>query len=209
MQRLGHIISIGAKSLCVILCLMFLVTGIAYPQSESEPNDQREQANTLPLNQAVTGHAFPEDDEDWYLFSVPEPGMDILVIELSAISGVDLSLSLFDDDGNELKETDYDDDDGGEIIVRMKVKPGKYYINVLAYIGSDEEATYTLSVKPSTRPPATEEEVRQALANALDYLALEQAPEGHWMGIYEESPGISGLALMAFLGGGCVPKNYS
>lgn len=209
MQRLGHIISIRAKSLCVILCLMFLVTGIANPQSDSEPNDQREQANILPLNQAVTGHAFPEDDEDWYSFSVPEPSLDILIIELSAISGVDLSLSIFDEDGKELKETDYDEDDEGEIIVRMKVKPGKYYVKVLAYIGSNEDEIYTLTARPWTKPPATEEEVRQALTKALDYLALEQAPEGHWLGNYEESPGISGLALMAFLGGGCVPKDYS
>ena len=185
------------------------MTGVAHSQSESEPNDQREQANTLPLNQAVTGHAFPEDDEDWYSFSVPEPGIDILIIELSAISGVDLSLSLFDGDGNELKETDYDEDDGGEIIVRMKVKPGKYYVKMLAYIGSNEDEIYTLIARPWTKPSATEEEVRQALTKALDYLAHEQAPEGHWLGNYEESPGISGLALMAFLGGGCVPKDYS
>ena len=209
MFRFRNIISVRTKSLNVLLCLIFLITGIAHSQSESEPNNEIDQANKLNLNQVIIGHAYPEDDRDWYSITIPEPGMDILIIELSAIPEVDLSLALHDAEGKELKEADYDDDGDEEILIRMKVRPGKYYINVLAYIGSDEEATYTLRARPSTRPPATEEEVRQALTKALDYLARKQAPEGHWLGDYEESPGIGGLALMAFLGGGCVPKDYS
>jgi len=39
---------------------------------EFEPNDDTEQANPLKLGQTIKGYSQPDDDEDWYSFSVPE-----------------------------------------------------------------------------------------------------------------------------------------
>ncbi len=209
MEKLSNIKPFYCKVLFGLAVVFLTNVAWAQVQNESEPNNEIGQANKLNLNQEMIGHGYPLDDRDWYVITIPEPGMDILIIELSAVPEVNLLLEFLDADGKELKEADNGEEGEEEIIIRMKVKPGKYYISVLAYYGSNEEVTYTLSAKQSTRPPATEEEVSQALTKALDYLARKQSSEGQWMGEYEGSPGIAGLALMAFLGGGCVPKDYS
>jgi hypothetical protein len=199
------------KSFILLFLLMtiLLLPKLAQSQTETEPNDEIEQANKMTLNQEMTGHGYPEDDRDWYVITIPEPGMDILIIKLSSVPEVNLLMEFLDADGEELKEADNGEEGEEEIIIRMKVLPGKYYISVLANYGSNEEVPYTLSAKQPTKPPATDDEVNQALTEALDYLAKKQTSGGYWMGEYEGSPGIAGLALMAFLGGECVPKDYS
>jgi len=192
--------------LLTCLCLSFAVWG--EQRNESEPNNEREQANELRLDKEITGHINPQNDEDWYVATIPQPGLEIFVIELSGVSGVNSKFGLYDSKGEELKEADNRDEGEKEVMVRMKVKPGKYFIRVYGD-NANAEAAYTLLAHKSTAPPATDEEVREALARALAYLADKQTSEGYWLGSYEESPGIAGLALMAYLGGECVPKDYS
>ncbi|MEA3420228.1 MAG: PPC domain-containing protein, partial [Acidobacteriota bacterium] len=129
---------------------------------EFEPNDELEQANKIQLGKAVNGFAHPDSDEDWYTVTLPESGLDILVVELSGLDGVDLSLELLDADGQELKEANNGEMGEKETIVRMKVKPGKYYI-VVNNSGFNVEKAYSLRAGKPTVPPATPEEVNQAL----------------------------------------------
>ncbi|HBY57400.1 MAG TPA: hypothetical protein DEG96_06010 [Candidatus Atribacteria bacterium] len=176
---------------------------------EFELNDEIEQANELKLGQIVTGYICPGYDEDWYIVTVPEKGLDILVIELSAVPQVDLSLTLLDDAGTKLKELDINGTGEEEVMVRMKFPSGKYYIGVEGGQANKEEP-YTLRVGKPTVTPATVEEVNQALTRALDYLAREQTKEGYWSQSRNDyKVGIAGLALQAFIGGECVPKDYS
>ncbi len=174
---------------------------------EFDPNDELEQANEIQLGKTVKGFAYPDSDEDWFAVTIPASGMDILVIELSELDGVDLLLALLDSDGQKLKEANNGEMDEKEMIVRMKVKPGKYYIMVNNY-GFNEEKAYTLRAGKPTAPPATPEEVNRALDKALDWLARIQTPEGSWPS-NESAIGISGLALMAFLGAECIQKDYA
>ena len=63
---------------------------------EFEVNNKKGQANELKLDQIITGYIFSRNDVDWYTVTVPEKGLDILVIELSAVPQVDLSFTLLD-----------------------------------------------------------------------------------------------------------------
>ena len=175
---------------------------------EFEPNDDRDHANELMGEQEVKGYANPHQDIDWFTIAVPEPGPAIWIIELSAVPQVDLFLELFDIDGNRLKRANIGEEGENERLVRMKVFPGRYYITVNS-VGGNTDAPYTLKPAESTKPPATPDEISESLTRALDYLALKQTEEGYWPGMYEGNAGIAGIALMAFIGADCVPKNYS
>jgi hypothetical protein len=175
---------------------------------EFEPNDDLEHANGLKDEQVIEGYANPHQDIDWFTITVPELGPAIWVVELSAVPQVDLFLELFDVDGNRLKQANIAEEGEDEMLVRMKVIPGKYYITVNS-VGGNADAPYMLKSAEFTKPPATPEEISESLTRALDNLALKQTEEGYWPGMYEGNAGIAGLALMAFIGADCVPKKYS
>jgi hypothetical protein len=175
---------------------------------EFEPNDDLEHANELKFGRVIEGYANPHQNIDWFTITVPEPGPAIWVVELSAVPQVDLFLELFDADGNRLKQANITEENDNEMLVRMKVVPGRYYITVDS-AGGNTDTPYTLKSAEYTKPPATPEEINESLTRALDYLAQKQTKEGYWPGMYAENPGIAGLALMAFVGADCVSKDYT
>jgi len=175
---------------------------------EFEPNDRQEKANEIELDQEIRGYCYPHDDRDWYFVTVSEPGIDILVAELSAIPEVDLFLQLYDPKGTRPKQANIGRAGEEEMIVRMKVPPGKYYF-VLNSDKAEEDIEYKLRIGKPTRPPASPEEVREALRRALDSLSKSQGLKGFWPSRYTQNPGIAGLCLMAFIGGDCAEKDYS
>jgi len=194
-----------------ILALIMLMTAPlparAHQAKEKEPNGEPAQASALPLNQEIQGFVNEEDDEDWYALTIPAPGLDILVIEVSGVSGIDFDLTFYDakNPDDELVEMDVNEEGGGEKIVRMKQRPGKYLIKVSGDESNPNEA-YTLRAGKPTKPPASSAEVAQALRKALDFLVSKQKPEGNFD---EGHIGKSGLALMAILSGKCTGKDYS
>jgi FKBP-type peptidyl-prolyl cis-trans isomerase len=175
---------------------------------EFEPNDDLEHANELEFEQVIEGYANPHQDIDWFTITVPEPGPAIWTVELSAVPQVDFHIDLFDADGNRLKQANIAEVGENEMLVRMKVFPGRYYITVNS-AGGNTDTPYTLKSAEYAKPPATPDEINESLTRALDYLALKQTGEGYWPGMYEGNAGIAGLALMAFVGADCVPKKYS
>jgi hypothetical protein len=175
---------------------------------EFESNDDRKKANEIKLDSVIEGHIQPSNDRDYYLITIPEPGMDIFVVELSSPTQANLHLELLDAEGNRLKSSELGGKGVKEQIVKMKFSSGQYYI----YAGSSEviaDATYSLRAGRPTVPPATEEEVQKALEKALDFLASKQTGAGDFTGRYKKHTGTTGLALMAFIGADCVPKDYT
>ncbi|MBN2265397.1 MAG: hypothetical protein JW775_06235, partial [Candidatus Aminicenantes bacterium] len=81
-----------------------------------------------------------------------------------------------------------------------------FLVNVHTDIGGDTEHPYTLRVRKNDRPPATPDEVRQALGKALDFLASTQQEDGSWPG---HPIAGAGLSVMAFVGGECAGKDHS
>jgi hypothetical protein len=198
----------GARSgfLVLMLLLLFCPYSGAQQAIEKEPNNEAAQANPLPLNSQIAGFANEENDEDWYLVTIPAPGMDILVIEAAGPPDVDLVLSFCDASGKELSVMDGRHEPEGETVVRLRQPPGKFLVMVLAARGANNDQPYNLRVGKPDRPPATDEEVRQALVKALDYIASKQQEDGSWPE-YEQAG--AGLAIMSFIGGKCVQKDYS
>jgi FKBP-type peptidyl-prolyl cis-trans isomerase len=175
---------------------------------EFESNDDRKKANEIKLDSMIEGHIQPNNDSDYYLITIPEPGMDIFVIELSSPAQANLHLELSDAEGKRIKSSDLGGKGVKEQIVKMKFSPGQYYINA----GSSEviaDETYSLRAGKPTVLPATEEEVQKALEKALDFLASKQTEEGDFTGRYKKHTGTTGLSLMAFIGADCVPKDYT
>ena len=190
----------------IFLAMLLSSSLMLYAQTETEPNDDETQANALTLNREIMGYADPEDDEDWYLLTVPEPGVDILVVEVSGVPDVDLRLEVLTFGEEESDEMNGNEEGGGEAIVRLRQKTGKYHIRVRASNGANAGTPYTLRAGKSLQTPASPAEVTQALRKALDFLASRQEAEGYFE---EDHPGKSGLAVMALIGGKCVPKDYS
>jgi len=175
---------------------------------EFESNDRRKQANEIKLDSVIEGYIHPKDDRDYYLITIPEPGMDIFVVEFSSSTKADLHLELSDAEGNHIKSSNLGVNGVNEQIVNMKLSPGQYYIR--AYSSKIiAETTYTLRAGRPTVPPATDKEVQKSLEKALDFLASKQTEAGDFFGYYNKHAGITGLALMAFVGADCVPKNYT
>jgi hypothetical protein len=189
----------------LLLVLLFIPLG-AQQAAEKEPNDEISQANPISLNKEIQGYVNVEQDVDWYLLTVPEPGVDILVVELTGVSDVNLCLEVLAPEEEESAEMDSTEAGGGETIVRLKQRAGKYLIRVRAADGTNSEMSYTLRAGKPTGSPASEAEVGQALKKALDFLASCQESEGYFG---EDHAGKSGLAIMALIGGRCVPKDYS
>ncbi|MBM3285051.1 MAG: hypothetical protein FJY81_04200, partial [Candidatus Aminicenantes bacterium] len=190
-----------------LIFLFFPLWGDTFAQTEKEPNDEAGQANLLPLNTEIKGFANTDGDEDWYALTIPAPGLDILVIEVSGIAEIDLSLRLYEAGRTDeyIIKMDGNKEGKGEKIVRMRQRPGKFLIRVDA-AGTNQSEPYTLRAGKPTKPPASEAEVAQALRKALDYLASEQTKEGYFG---DDHVGKSGLVVMALLGGKCTGKDYS
>ncbi|MDH5743940.1 MAG: VWA domain-containing protein [Candidatus Aminicenantes bacterium] len=175
---------------------------------EFESNDDRKKANEIKLDSVIEGHIQPRDDRDYYLITIPEPGLDLFVVELSSSPEANLHLELLDSEGKRIKNSNLGGKGVKEMIVKMKFSPGQYYI----YAGSSEviaDTTYTLRAGKPTVSPASPEEVQKALEKALDFLASKQTGAGDFIGRYKKHAGTTGLSLMAFIGADCVPKDYT
>ncbi|MGB7295497.1 MAG: VWA domain-containing protein [Candidatus Aminicenantales bacterium] len=179
----------------------------AQQAAEKEPNDEAKQANPLTLNEEIKGFVNEDGDADWYALTVPAPGLDILVIEVSGLPEIDLDLSLYEapGSGDPLVSIDKNREGRGEKIVRMKQRPGKYFIGIEAD-GTNPNQPYTLRAGKPTASPASPGEVTEALRKALDYLVSKQTEEGYYD---EDHVGKSGLAILALIGSNCTGQDYS
>jgi FKBP-type peptidyl-prolyl cis-trans isomerase len=174
---------------------------------EFESNDERRYANEIPLDTEIRGYIQPRSDRDYFRITVPEPGMDMFVVDFSSSEQANLHLELQDAEGNRIKSSNLGAEGVNEQIAKMKFSPGQYYI----YAGSSDiiaDTTYKLRAGKPSVPPATEKEVQKALEKALDFLASKQTEEGDFTGRYKKHAGTTGLSLMAFVGADCVSKDY-
>jgi hypothetical protein len=138
--------------------------------------------------------------------NVPPPGVETIVIQISGIPAIRWSLELLDAKESRLDQADRGETGQGEEIVKMKFRPGTYYLRVRVRSGQNTGAEYTLYAGKPKKPAASPEEVQQALAKALDWLASKQEKDGSWAR-YQQA--YTGLSIMAFVGAKCVQKDYS
>ena len=174
---------------------------------EAEPNEDFMGANELRIDVPLTGRVNRNYDVDYYVVKIPDPGRDIVLFQISGIPGDISDIELYDAKEKKVGETVRGEPGSGGEIVRMRVKPGTFYLKVSPPRKNKSGSEYTLYVGNPSKPPASPGEVQQALTKALDWLAQRQGKTGAWPGA--NGQGIAGLSLMAFIGGKCVPNDHS
>jgi len=108
---------------------------------EGEANDKAVFANPIGDSGIIKGYFNPSwnplniDDaqkreEDWYSFIISGEGLKILNISVSAVPNIDTKLSIYDDMGYLIRETNGNKTGETEKIMNLGVKKGKYYIKL-------------------------------------------------------------------------------
>jgi hypothetical protein len=174
---------------------------------EAEPNREFKDANELRLDTPLKGRVNGDYDIDCYVLKVAEPGPDLVLIQMSGIPGDLSDVELFNEKQRKVAGTIRGELGSGCEIVRMRVQPGTYYLKITLPRKNKSGSEYTLYAGKALKPPASPGEVQQALIKALEWLAKKQQKNGNWPGGTDS--GIAGLALMAFIGGKCVPDDHS
>jgi hypothetical protein len=173
---------------------------------EAEPNNDAKKASALKLDSPLVGRINAEDDRDYYVLNVPAPGVDTIIMQVSGVPGVRWNLELLDAKENRLDQSDRGESGRDEEVIKMKFAPGTYYLRIRARSDQASGVEYTLYAGKPRKPPASPEEVQQALIKALDWLASKQQKNGSWA---RHEQAYAGLAIMAFVGAKCVQKDYS
>lgn len=115
-----------------------------------EPDDTRETAKTIAINEVQIRTFTTEDDVDWARFTVDTGGFYIIRAQGRENPELDTYISLYDANGELLGE---DDDSGKDFdaMIGRKLAPGQYYIRVevLEY----PAGSYSLSVTREVSVP--------------------------------------------------------
>ncbi|HPH16798.1 MAG TPA: hypothetical protein PK029_06485, partial [Bacteroidales bacterium] len=106
--------------------------------AETEPNNTAEQANTIILNESVTG-TMAAGDIDWYMVTIPDDGKLTATVSCSGTLQVDY-VQLYDKDKSSLLVSgSYGVTGTGSY---ANLSPGTYFIKVFHWTG---EGSYTIS----------------------------------------------------------------
>ncbi|HOT43778.1 MAG TPA: hypothetical protein PLM53_04930 [Spirochaetota bacterium] len=141
---------------------------------ESEPNDSRDDADTLHLNKEITGYFSPaynrlneqkenlHREEDWFAIDVnlKDGTPELMDVSLSGVSDVNSVLYLYDSEGMEIAMSDNGGAGEPESINGAGIKKsGTYYIMVASkgYTANHEEP-YTLNAALKEHDSGTEME---------------------------------------------------
>ncbi len=152
--------------------------------TEFEPNDQRVDATPLGLD-AISGTIAPAGDQDWFKVSAATGSKQLLRADLSGLAGMDLTLSLRDELGNELSSIDNMGKEQPEILTGWGLSAGEYHLVVSEKSGkrSDSRQTYQLAQKLIPWQPGLEWEPNNSSASAQAFMVGDSldgyfAPKG-------------------------------
>jgi serine/threonine-protein kinase len=155
---------------------------------EHEPNNTAKQANLIGDDKTLRGHigkclSPEESDRDYYQFHVEKAPM-VLHADLTGVPGIDLKLTLYDDDGRKVAEADDDGPGGGEDLPNVRLsEPGEYFLAVREVWVQGKPATedptnwYTLTARWYPLTASQESEPNDEPAQALP-LPLGQPMRG-------------------------------
>ncbi|MEE2788168.1 MAG: PPC domain-containing protein [Myxococcota bacterium] len=113
-----------------------------------DPNNNRDDASELQLGQTLEGRQICNDDDDWYVVTVPDDnGGDTFVVTAQFRQGVDIDVYLYDAAGNVMGEATSPDQVEEEAEMAY-VSPGLYYVRVDQF-SSDRlvDTQYTISAR--------------------------------------------------------------
>ena len=146
MHRLPGIRYHFSGLLILLLFNCLFLPGLVLSQTESEPNDQQDQAIEIRLGERVSGYFQKSADYDWYKLVIDNPGKNVIRIELSGVPDVDVRLEVADESGTQLKYSNFTGKGKPESIINLGVVEGNYYIAAFGYEENQNEK-YTLSTQ--------------------------------------------------------------
>ena len=141
--------------------------------NETEPNNDRNSANTLALNSSDNGAINPAGDQDWWKLTTTGDGG--LSITLTPPSGIYMWVYLYDNDGTTVLNSSYSNaaftqnTDG--------LAAGTYYIKIICYNGTDI-GSYTISNTLTQPAQANDTEPNGSRAQAKVF-PLNGSKTGH------------------------------
>ncbi len=187
------------------LSVLSLPAATAEDYSEIEPNNKPDQAREIKLPCFVRGGFSEVDSYDYYVFEVPAEGRDSLYVEMDLTEGVDAILTLLDAENAVLTESDFFEMGETEYLTSLLLSPGTYYLRVFRK-RHDSEGEQGYELRVGSTPPVTSEDVRTALNRALDFVVSQQAEDGGFNSRIGNAA-ITGLAVQALLGAGCLKRD--
>ncbi|NTW33576.1 MAG: T9SS type A sorting domain-containing protein [Bacteroidetes bacterium] len=157
--------------------LFFALTVIGFPLfafSESEPNNDYTQANTLGVNSSDAGTLTEStDNNDWWKITIPADGK--LVVNTTSAATMDIDLTLYDINGTSVIAS-YDTSNGiHEATHYNSLMPGTYYVNAHRWTGS---GSYTISSIYTATAFANDTENNDTYSTAIT-LPLNGNSTGH------------------------------
>jgi hypothetical protein len=169
------------------------------PLSELEPNESASRAQLVPANARVQATVKGNGDRDNFLFEFERAAF--IRAGVTARKGVDFELRLYGPDRKLLMRVDGQGPGEPEELL-CRIRHGEHRLEVESRTeGALKEAPYTLTLKRLTlrdyEPPMAE--VKAAIRKGLGYLGEQQGEDGAFPNAVS-TPGVTGLALMAFLG---------
>lgn len=157
--------------LTVMLCAILLLN--TANAAETEPNDTKAQANTLPLNGNNSGKINSGGDQDWW--AVTTNGDGKLDISLTPLSGRYTWVYLYDNDGTTQLNATYST--STLTLGTDGLAAGTYYIKVVCYYGTD---TGSYNISNTLTPPAQANDVEPNATRAqAKVLPLNGNRTGH------------------------------
>jgi hypothetical protein len=179
-----------------LIPLIFLSPAGAQVKPETEPNDNREQAQEIRVGDAVEGEFQQDRDNDWFKLIVDKTGKNYLQVVLSAVPEVDTYLSLLNAQGQALTDTNNAPKSEAESIDHFPVEPGSYYLRISAR-GKAAGEKYTLTTKitgPWQDGWETEPNDRSDAANSLKWGQsiqgyFDHRSEEDWFKLDNDLPG--------------------
>jgi hypothetical protein len=129
-----------------LLMIILFLPKLTQSQTESEPNDQRDQAIEIRLGESQNGYFQKNADYDWYKLVIDKPGKNIIRIDLSGVPDVDVSLAIYDEAGRTLKSASASPKGEPEAITSFGVIKGAYFITAYGRDINDKDP-YTLSTR--------------------------------------------------------------
>lgn len=150
--------------LFLLACSIFLLgmvltsceelTGGSDPgEDDYEPNNSRSEAYSLTIGGWING-GLSETDADWFSFSPVHSSYEVYLIEAENQSDeLELNLTLYDEDGNELGSQG--GGNGANVSINFSCVAGTYYLKITSRYGTNT-GDYRLRISPTNTNDAYE-----------------------------------------------------
>ena len=142
---------IVSLALSLVMVMGVLVTGnlpekvqAASTYYEKESNNNRNEANKIEVNQKVIGNVDDDDDEDWYVFTLPEDGVFTIDMEQVTNASSECEVDMYDASLN--WQTGCDPSSSFHSKRFNYGKGTTFYIRINCYY-SDGDYTFTINFK--------------------------------------------------------------